>query len=283
VPEPRHAATRHARPQARRTARHGRYGRDRGRRTTRSRAVAPLVGVGLAAATAFALTGGEPLPAAEVAAGAEVVGYQADLSVRVDALARPARAQARPSVPGAVQRPATSPAATPEATPAPTPIPTPSPSPTPTRTGFPPIPGCDASVPAPGTVSNGRLGEEHLCPVGDGHLLRPDAAAAYLALRGAYEGAFGDAPCLTDSYRSLAAQEELAGRKPGLAAHPGTSEHGWGLAVDLGCGVEDATSPAHGWMLEHGGTYGWVNPAWARPGGLRPEPWHWEFVPDLVG
>jgi hypothetical protein len=128
-------------------------------------------------------------------------------------------------------------------------------------------------VPAEGTVSNGGVGEEHLCPVGDGHRVRPDAAAAYLA----HEEARGSAP-----YRSLAARQDLAARKPGLAARPGTSEHGWGVAVDLGCGVEVATSAAHHWMLEHGDTYGWVNPAWARPGGSRPEPWHWEFVPDLV-
>jgi hypothetical protein len=83
-------------------------------------------------------------------------------------------------------------------------------------------------VPDEGTVSNGGLGEEHLCPVGGGHLLRPDAAAAYLALSESYEEARGSAPCLTDSYRSLATQQDLAARKPGLAARPGTSEHGWG-------------------------------------------------------
>jgi zinc D-Ala-D-Ala carboxypeptidase len=137
-------------------------------------------------------------------------------------------------------------------------------------------------VPAEGTVSNGLLGEEHVCPVAGDHLLRPDAAAAYLALSDSYEEARGSAPCLTDSYRSLATQQDLAARKPGLAARPGTSEHGWGVAVDLGRGVEVATSAAHHWMLEHGDTYGWVNPAGARPGGSRPEPWHWEFVPDLV-
>jgi D-alanyl-D-alanine carboxypeptidase len=246
-------------------------------------AVAPLVGVGLAAGTAFAVSGGQPLPRAGLAAGAEAVPPEVDLGARVAAVSRPARAaESRQSVPGAIQRPLSSPAPTPEATPTPTPSPTPTPTPTPAPTGFPPVAGCDATAPAEGTVSNGRLGEEHLCSVGGGHLLRPDAAAAYLVLSEAYEEALGSAPCLTDSYRSIAVQQDLAARKPGLAARPGTSEHGWGLAVDLGCGVEVATSAAHVWTLEHGDTYGWVNPAWARPGGSRPEPWHWEFVPDLV-
>ncbi|HEU4491101.1 MAG TPA: M15 family metallopeptidase [Jiangellales bacterium] len=273
MPEPRHAATRPA--ASRHTARRGRYGSRRRRRTTGVKAVAPLLGVGLAA---FVVSGGDPLPRADLAAGAEAVPPEVDLGARVAALSRPARAQSRQAAPGAIQRPGSSPAPTPEATPTLTPTPTP----TPTATGFPPVPGCDATVPDEDTVSNGGLGEEHLCPVGGGHLLRPDAAAAYLALSEAYQEARGSAPCLTDSYRSLATQLDLAARKPGLAARPGTSEHGWGVAVDLGCGVEVATSAAHHWMLEHADTYGWVNPAWAQPGGSRPEPWHWEFVPDLV-
>jgi hypothetical protein len=30
-------------------------------------------------------------------------------------------------------------------------------------------------------------------------------------------------------------------------------------------------------MTEHAGQFGFVNPDWARPGGEKPEPWHWEF------
>jgi hypothetical protein len=32
-----------------------------------------------------------------------------------------------------------------------------------------------------------------------------------------------------------------------------------------------------------GAEFGWINPDWALPGGSKPEPWHWEFVPSLVG
>jgi D-alanyl-D-alanine carboxypeptidase len=40
-----------------------------------------------------------------------------------------------------------------------------------------------------------------------------------------------------DGYRPLAEQRQLRRLKPRFAARPGYSEHGWGLAVDLSCGV----------------------------------------------
>ena len=121
---------------------------------------------------------------------------------------------------------------------------------------------------------NGFLPPEALCPlsVGNGHRLRPEAAQAFNAL--AREGEL----CVTDSYRSYAAQVDVYGRKPDLAAVPGTSNHGLGLAVDLCGGVESFGSPAYRWMQANAPRYGWVHPAWAEPGGSRPEPWHWEYV-----
>nr|WP_284291327.1 M15 family metallopeptidase [Angustibacter aerolatus] len=83
---------------------------------------------------------------------------------------------------------------------------------------------------------------------------------------------------VTDSYRSYAAQVSTKARKGNLAATPGTSNHGWGLAIDFGGGIQTTGSTAHAWMLTHAGHYGWVHPAWARPGGSKPEPWHWEYV-----
>ena len=56
--------------------------------------------------------------------------------------------------------------------------------------------------------------------------------------------------------------------KAALAAAPGTSEHGWGLAVDLGL---DATSQA--WMRQHAKEYGFVD-------NVPREPWHWQFAPS---
>ncbi|MGY1787730.1 NlpC/P60 family protein [Geodermatophilus sp. SYSU D00698] len=142
--------------------------------------------------------------------------------------------------------------------------------------GAPPAPVGPVS-PAWGGWSNGRIPAEALCPIARGHALRCDAAAGYAALARAYEAAFGSPLCVTDSYRSMAAQVDAFRRKPTLAAVPGTSNHGWALAVDLCGGVNVAGTPQWTWMTEHAGRFGFVNPDWARPGGEKPEPWHWEF------
>ncbi|MFV0632938.1 M15 family metallopeptidase [Demequina sp.] len=77
---------------------------------------------------------------------------------------------------------------------------------------------------------------------------------------------------VTDGYRDYASQVALAQSKGlysqgGLAAEPGTSQHGWGLAVDLAL---DSTAQA--WMRDNAGRYGFVE-------NVAREPWHWEYVP----
>jgi hypothetical protein len=119
---------------------------------------------------------------------------------------------------------------------------------------------------------NGFLPTSSLCPIGGGQLLRADAARAFLQMAAARP------QCVTDSYRSYARQVSVFARKPELAAVPGTSNHGLGVAVDLGCGAERFGSDAFLWLKANAGRYGWVHPAWAEPGGVTPEPWHWEYV-----
>lgn len=126
---------------------------------------------------------------------------------------------------------------------------------------------------------NGMMPASELCRIAGGHKLRCDAAAAYGSLAEGYEAHFGKELCITDSYRPYRAQVELIRRKPGLGAFPGTSNHGWGIAVDLCDGINDFGTPEHRWMQANAEAYGWVNPEWAREGGSRQEPWHWEFVP----
>ena len=70
------------------------------------------------------------------------------------------------------------------------------------------------------------------------HRLRADAARSFARLDAAYRAAFGERLCVTDSYRSYAAQVSLARAKPRLAGRPGRSEHGYGVAVDLACGAD---------------------------------------------
>jgi hypothetical protein len=141
------------------------------------------------------------------------------------------------------------------------------------------MPGCRDKAIDTG-YANGRIPADELCqlPWAKKHRLRADAAVALAKLDVAYNERFDKDLCITDSYRSLGSQVSLASRKPGLAARPGSSEHGWGLAVDLCDGGDVAGTPQHDWLLEHAPAFGWDNPAWARPNGSRPEAWHWEYV-----
>lgn len=144
---------------------------------------------------------------------------------------------------------------------------------------------CGAALPTPGEASpawggwaNGEIPSGALCALGvHRHALRCDAAASYASLDTAYRAAFGSPLCITDSYRSHAAQVAAFIRKPGLAAVPGTSNHGWALAVDLCGGINIAGSAQWSWMTANAGRFGFVQPDWAAPGGEKPEPWHWEY------
>jgi D-alanyl-D-alanine carboxypeptidase len=75
---------------------------------------------------------------------------------------------------------------------------------------------------------------------------------------------------ITDSYRSYGEQVDVARRKGlysqgGLAARPGTSEHGWGMATDL-----DLNNKAQAWMRANAEKYGFVE-------NVPREPWHWAY------
>jgi D-alanyl-D-alanine carboxypeptidase len=80
---------------------------------------------------------------------------------------------------------------------------------------------------------------------------------------------------ITDSNRPYDEQVDLAKRKGlysqgGLAAKPGTSEHGWGMAADL-----DLNSKAQSWMHQNAAKYGFVN-------NVSRESWHWAYKPNGV-
>ena len=126
---------------------------------------------------------------------------------------------------------------------------------------------------------NGQIPPDALCPLAADprQRLRADAAFGFDRLTRAYRARFGAPPCITDSYRTYAQQVRLFAAKPGLAAVPGSSNHGWGTALDLCGGIQSFTSAEHAWMLDNAPLYGWFHPGWAQAGGSRPEPWHWEF------
>lgn len=128
-----------------------------------------------------------------------------------------------------------------------------------------------------GGHDNGQIPDAALCPLPQpGEKLRADAAEAFMELDGAFEQEFGRPLCVTDSYRPYHEQVRLFQEMtPGMAAQPGTSQHGLGVAVDLCGGVEQLGTVEHRWMLGHAEAHDWENPEWARDGF---EPWHWEYT-----
>ena len=141
-----------------------------------------------------------------------------------------------------------------------------------------------ASVGSPGTLTaqgvptdlaaygNGKIPREALSEIaGTGHRLWAPAARQYEQLAAAARRD-GVTIGITDSYRTFDAQVDLAERKGlykngGLAAVPGTSNHGWGRSVDL-----KLDSNALAWMRENGAAYGFRED-------VPRESWHWTYYP----
>lgn len=120
-------------------------------------------------------------------------------------------------------------------------------------------------------IVNGRLTAAQLVTVGtDAHgrlaRFRPPAASSWQRMRAA-----GMPHDVTDTYRDLARQERYWRNPPnaaGLAARPGTSIHGLGLAVD-------ARGACLDWLARHGRAHGWVRTI------MPAEPWHFEYREHL--
>nr|WP_269151166.1 M15 family metallopeptidase [Spelaeicoccus albus] len=123
------------------------------------------------------------------------------------------------------------------------------------------------------------LPDSWLCKIGVGNFkLRADAAVAFAVMNAAYKADTGKSLCLTDAYRSMAVQEAARANKPGLAAVPGTSQHGWGIAIDFGCkGQQSGRGQQWNWLIKNSKKYGWENPEWAKTSKF--EPWHFEYAP----
>jgi hypothetical protein len=132
-----------------------------------------------------------------------------------------------------------------------------------------------------GGYQNGRIPATALCPVPSKPALQLEcgAATAFDRLNTAFKAQFGQDIGITDGYRSYDEQVQCRLEKGSLCANPGTSNHGWGKAVDIGacCGINTGTGAAIDWLTTNASRYGWNHPAWAQPGGSKPEPWHWEY------
>jgi hypothetical protein len=126
---------------------------------------------------------------------------------------------------------------------------------------------------------NGLIPTRYLCPLPQpGRMLRADAALAFYKLNAAYKQRFGTQMCLTDSYRPLAEQQRIYANRPGMAAVPGHSNHGWGTAIDICGGVQSQGSAQFNWLQANSKNYEFFHPAWAYSSPF--EPWHWEYTKE---
>lgn len=119
---------------------------------------------------------------------------------------------------------------------------------------------------------NGKIPEQALQSIGVGEFrLSSDAAASFRQMHADAQAA-GITIGVNDAYRTYDEQVDLAARKGlysqgGLAATPGKSNHGWGLAIDL-----ELDGQAQAWMRENAHKYGFVED-------VPREPWHWTYRP----
>jgi hypothetical protein len=101
--------------------------------------------------------------------------------------------------------------------------------------------------------------------------LRPDAARDLLAWLKAFRTNFGTYLRVSEGYRNLDGQEywwDYYGHNPDYAAEPGTSNHGWGAAVDF---VQaDMTSANLAWLRSTCASYGFA--VYAK------ENWHFNYT-----
>jgi hypothetical protein len=108
-------------------------------------------------------------------------------------------------------------------------------------------------------------------------LLYPPAARMWdcLVRGGRAQGVSVEAVAL---YRDYGGQQERAAYwagqgKPGNAARPGFSSHGWATAADPDLELPNVRP----YLLAHGAEYGWEQPRWADDGRGTEEDWHFQW------
>lgn len=123
-----------------------------------------------------------------------------------------------------------------------------------------------------GVHHNGIFDTRNTDPIPGGKLWT-EAALTWNAMRAAYVASGGNPANFMpagprSSARTLDAQQFFWTHQPPAAAFPGTSNHGWGLAVDV------LTRAAAAWIMRNGHRYGWSWDEGKRVG----EWWHFRYV-----
>lgn len=125
-----------------------------------------------------------------------------------------------------------------------------------------------------GSIENGRVPDGALSRVGDSTFLMEGHAAAALGAMLQAANADGVQLSVGETYRDYAGQvaayNDYKSGTGNLAADPGTSNHGLGLAVDL-----NITPENHAWLVQNAARFGFSNPFGTGYDAL--ENWHWEY------
>lgn len=112
-----------------------------------------------------------------------------------------------------------------------------------------------------------------------GVALRPEAAGALLLLALEFYAVFGVRLVALEGMRNLERQNfywnRYVNRLKGwtVAAIPGTSMHGWGLAIDFGGAIQSSAIDMHRWLAANAPRFGWE---WT--GRDFGEPWHLDYT-----
>jgi hypothetical protein len=149
----------------------------------------------------------------------------------------------------------------------------------------PPITPDNRPTTVPGQV-NGQLSTSMLATVGTGCTVYSRVAASMTQMIAAAQKdgvVLRGNSCYRDYAGQVSAREFWCGQGScAMAAVPGTSNHGWGKAVDFATSTGSLTfdSLAYAWMAHYAWIFGWNHPGWAEQGQPTAEPWHWEWVGD---
>ncbi len=134
---------------------------------------------------------------------------------------------------------------------------------------------------------NGEIRLRKLVEV-DGCRLLPQAAEAWVAMRDAAR-LDGLTIGVADCYRSIGEQRAVyeawcVAGDCAMAAEPGTSTHGYGIALDVALDGRTISfaSAEFTWLVEHGPFFGFYHPEFAGIWSPTPEPWHFEYLGPLA-
>jgi len=129
----------------------------------------------------------------------------------------------------------------------------------------------DIVPPSLRNFANGRLPDSKLTGVGEGEKLTEAAAKQFRRMDAAARTEGIDLR-VNSGYRTYSQQAFYYQRYlngGNVAAPPGSSNHGWGLSVDLDVNGESGASR---WLRKNGAKYGFFND-------VATEPWHWTYRP----